>query len=37
MSVETTGIHHVAAIAGEPQPNVEEALPPLHIPAVGSK
>jgi hypothetical protein len=28
MSVETTGIHHAAAIAGKSQPNVEEGLPP---------
>jgi hypothetical protein len=37
MNVETTGIHHAAAIAGKSQPNVEEGLPPLRIPEVGSK
>ena len=34
MSPETSGIHHVTAIAGD---RIEGALPPLDIPAVGSK
>jgi hypothetical protein len=38
MSTETTGIHHVTAIAREPRRDrLEEVLPPLRVPVVDSK